>query len=217
MVQVCSRIKENIFEIADAGSRHTLHFQLRQKIQTSKNKAFRRLHEKMEREQLSEGESRKYRRELRKLEKEIIGRSDIVCCTCSTAFDARLKRFRFDCLLVDEATQATEPEILLPMLKGPRQVILIGDHMQLGPVVLSKQAAQGGMNRSLFERMVKLGLRPVRLEVQYRMHPALSQFPSESYYDGKLMNGVAQNDRNFVDIVKGRELACWVPCEARAQ
>ena len=35
------------------------------------------------------------------------------------------------------------------------------------------------------------------------MHPALSQFPSESYYEGKLMNGVAQNDRHFADIIKG--------------
>ena len=205
MVQVCSRIKENLFELVEDenNSKHTLHYKLKQKMRNSKNKVFRKLSEKMEKETLSESEMGRYKRELRKMEKEIISRSDIVCCTCSSAFDFRLRKFHFDCLLVDEATQATEPEILLPMLKGPRQVILIGDHMQLGPVVLSKEAAQGGMNRSLFERMVKLGLRPVRLEVQYRMHPALSQFPSESYYDGKLMNGVAQNDRHFVDIIKG--------------
>lgn len=205
VVQVCSRVKENLFELTEeaSSSKHTLHWKLRQKVAAAKNKVFRKLHEKRERESLSESEQGRYRRQLRKFEKEIISRSDIVCCTCSTAFDSRLRQFRFDCLLVDEATQATEPEVLLPMLKGPRQVILIGDHMQLGPVVLSKEAAQSGMNRSLFERMVKLGLRPVRLEVQYRMHPALSQFPSESYYDGKLMNGVAQNDRNFVDIMQG--------------
>lgn len=205
VVQVCSRIKESLFELTEdqSNSTHTLHFKIKQKVKKSKNKVFRKIVQKMETEPLSESEMGRYRRELRKLEKEIIGHSDIVCCTCSSAFDSRLRRFHFDYLLVDEATQATEPEILLPMLKGPRQVILIGDHMQLGPVVLSKEAATGGMNRSLFERMVKLGLRPVRLEVQYRMHPALSQFPSESYYDGKLMNGVAQNDRNFSDIIQG--------------
>ena len=157
----------------------------------------------METELLSESEMHRYKREIRKIESDLIKRADVICCTCSTSFDARLKRTMFDYLLVDEATQATEPEILLPILKGPKQVILIGDHMQLGPVVLSKEAAMGGLNRSLFERMVKLGLRPVRLEVQYRMHPALSQFPSESYYDGKLINGVAQNDRQFIDIISG--------------
>ena len=35
-----------------------------------------------------------------------------------------------------------------------------------------------------------LGIRPIRLQVQYRMHPALSEFPSNLFYDGTLQNGV---------------------------
>jgi len=53
------------------------------------------------------------------------------------------------------------------------QVILVGDHCQLGPVVMCKKAAQAGLQQSLFERLVILGIRPIRLQVQYRMHPAL--------------------------------------------
>jgi len=42
-------------------------------------------------------------------------------------------------VLIDEATQAIEPEALLPMLKGAKQVILVGDHRQLGPVIVCRE------------------------------------------------------------------------------
>jgi regulator of nonsense transcripts 1 len=35
---------------------------------------------------------------------------------------------KFLYVLIDEATQAIEPECLLPMLKGAKQIILVGDH-----------------------------------------------------------------------------------------
>jgi regulator of nonsense transcripts 1 len=46
----------------------------------------------------------------------------VVCCTCVGAGDARLKGFRFQHVLIDEATQAAEPECLIPMLMGAKQV-----------------------------------------------------------------------------------------------
>lgn len=48
------------------------------------------------------------------------------------------------------------------------------------------QASKAGLCQSLFERLVLLGLKPHRLVVQYRMHPALSLFPSNMFYEGKL-------------------------------
>lgn len=66
----------------------------------------------------------------------------------------------------------------------------MGDHCQLGPVVMCKKAAKAGLSQSLFERLVVLGIRPIRLQVQYRMHPALSAFPSNIFYEGSLQNGV---------------------------
>ena len=53
------------------------------------------------------------------------------------------------------------------------QLILVGDHCQLGPVILNKAAARAGLCQSLFERLMLLGVKPIRLAVQYRMHPAL--------------------------------------------
>ena len=128
-------------------------------------------------------------------EKEILKNADVICCTCVGAGDVRLSGVKFRTVLIDEATQATEPECLIPLVMGSRQVILVGDHQQLGPVVMNKAAAKAGFSRSLFERMVTLRIRPIRLEVQYRMHPCLSAFPSDYFYEGSLQNGVTANER----------------------
>lgn len=57
------------------------------------------------------------------------------------------------------------------------------------------QAGKCGLAQSLFERLVLLGIKPHRLTVQYRMHPCLSEFPSNSFYEGALQNGVTQAER----------------------
>ena len=70
-------------------------------------------------------------------------------------------------LLVDEATQAAEPEALIPLVLGAKQAVLVGDHCQLGPVIINKKAARAGLCQSLFERLVLLGIKPHRLQVWY--------------------------------------------------
>lgn len=87
------------------------------------------------------------------------------------------------------------------------QLILVGDHCQLGPVVMCKKAAKAGLSQSLFERLVVLGIRPIRLQVQYRMHPALSAFPSNIFYEGSLQNGVTAGKLGPVPEVWGQCLA----------
>ena len=37
-------------------------------------------------------------------------------------------------------------------------------------------------------------------QVQYRMHPCLSEFPSNSFYEGTLQNGVTVNERQSSGI-----------------
>ena len=100
---------------------------------------------------------------------------------------------------MDESTQASEPECLLPLVMGAKQVVMVGDHCQLGPVVTCKSGARG-LGQSLFERLILLGVQPVRLQVQYRMHPCLSEFPSNVFYEGALQNGVAAADRLMTHV-----------------
>ena len=56
---------------------------------------------------------------------------------------------------------------------------------------------RAGLSQSLFERLVCLGIRPIRLMVQYRMHPVLSMFPSSVFYDGTLQNAVSAAERQL--------------------
>ena len=164
--------------------------------------------------ELSALDEKKYLNLKRKVERSLLRNADVICTTCVGAGDIRLQRFKFKAVLVDESTQSTEPECLVPIVSGAKQVVLVGDHCQLGPVVMCKKAATAGLCQSLFERLVMLGVRPIRLEVQYRMHPALSAFPSNLFYEGSLQNGVAASDRTPEDCefkwpVKEKPMFFW--------
>ena len=67
------------------------------------------------------------------------------------------------------------------IVRGAKQVVLVGDHLQLCLVVMCKNAAKAGSSRSLFERLILLNHKPIRLQIQYRMHPALSEFLSNTF------------------------------------
>ncbi|KAL7675792.1 hypothetical protein ACOME3_002056 [Neoechinorhynchus agilis] len=148
--------------------------------------------------ELSEADERRYGRHKRRANYAILKDADVICTTCVGSGDNRLAKITFEAVLIDESTQATEPECLIPLVRGCKRVILVGDHCQLGPVVMCKQASRAGLNQSMFERFIVNGLRAKRLNVQYRMHPALSEFPSNTFYDGSLQNGIGASDRPMI-------------------
>ncbi|WRT70767.1 uncharacterized protein IL334_007766 [Kwoniella shivajii] len=145
--------------------------------------------------ELSQSDERKYKSLVRACEKDVLNAADVICTTCVGAGDPRLAKFKFRTVLIDEATQSAEPECMIPLVMGCKQAVLVGDHQQLGPVIMNKKAARAGLSQSLFERLVILGNRPIRLQVQYRMHPCLSEFPSNMFYEGTLQNGVTAPER----------------------
>ena len=122
--------------------------------------------------------------------------AQIICCTCIGSGSDILDMFGpLEHILVDEATQATEPAILVPIIRGCRQLVLVGDHCQLPPTVLSTRAEEEGHGVPLFSRMVACGVPPFMLDTQYRMHPCIAQFPSDLFYGGLLQNGVSAPER----------------------
>lgn len=156
----------------------------------------RKLHiKKNEHGELSKAEEKQYKSLVRTLEQRVLGYADVICVTCVGAGDARLANFQFKTVLIDEATQAVEPEALIPMVMGCKHVVIVGDHCQLGPCIMNKAAANAGLCQSMYERLLMLGIKPIRLAVQYRMHPALSCFPSNMFYEGSLQNGVSSTER----------------------
>ncbi len=111
-----------------------------------------------------------------------------VLCATTTGLDSKvLGDRRFDLAVIDEACQSTEPGCWIPLLRCDRAV-LAGDHCQLPPTVVSREAAEGGFGVSLFERLMALYGPPLahRLIVQYRMHEAIMGFSSAEFYQGEL-------------------------------
>jgi len=79
------------------------------------------------------------------------------------------------------------------------RAVLIGDHKQLPPVCLSERAQAKGLGLSLFDRLLSSpGLAPSMLEVQYRMHPLIRQWPSKEFYGSRLRDGIGACERQPV-------------------
>ena len=135
------------------------------------------------------------RRIERQMRDDILDRAQVLCCTCIGVGHQLLDGRKFTRVLLDEATQATEPASLVPLVRGARQIVLVGDHRQLPPTVISRRAENGGLRRSLFERLVAMGIEPMLLDTQYRMHPAISDFPNRTFYEGRLVDGITAADR----------------------
>lgn len=192
VVRLCAKSRE---AIDSPVSFLALHNQIRNMDAATELQKLQQL--KDETGELSSVDEKRYRMLKKAAEKELLDAADVICCTCVGAGDPRLARIKFHSILIDESMQATEPECMVPVILGAKQLILVGDHCQLGPVVMCKKAARAGLSQSLFERLVVLGIRPFRLEVQYRMHPELSRFPSNFFYEGSLQNGVCADERKL--------------------
>jgi len=125
----------------------------------------------------------------------VLNEAEVICATTIGCGHRLLQSRKFPIVLMDEATQASEPSSLVPIVKGCRQLVLVGDHQQLPPTVISRKAESGGLNRSLFERLIACGLNSMMLTTQYRMHPVLREFPSARFYENRLEDGCTPDER----------------------
>ena len=120
----------------------------------------------------------------------------VVFCTLATAGSSLMKRFvtYVDTLIVDEAAQALEAELVIPLALGGygfeksdpktasmalthigvRNVVLIGDPRQLPAIITNKQTEKSGRGLSCMQRLMEEALHrvPVHLlNTQYRYVP----------------------------------------------
>lgn len=64
----------------------------------------------------------------------------------------------FRMVILDEATQCTEPSTVVPLVKGAECLVCAGDPQQLPPTVLSAQGVEAGLTITLFDRLVERGM-----------------------------------------------------------
>ncbi|XXG72001.1 hypothetical protein AAC387_Pa07g1195 [Persea americana] len=114
----------------------------------------------------------------------------IFCTASSSSLLHYVKMEPLEVVVIDEAAQLKECESVIPLrLKGLRHAVLIGDEHQLPTMVRSEVSWEAGFGRSLFERLSFLGHHKYLLNVQYRMHPAISSFPNAKFYDNQILDG----------------------------
>ena len=134
--------------------------------------------------------------ELAVTERALVERADVVLATCVGCDSGLVADAVFDCVIVDEATQAPDPLLLIPLARA-RVAVLAGDPQQLGPVVVAGPATEATLGSTIFERLARsAALEPgsvgaVMLEQQHRMHAQIMTFPSRAMYDGRLRAAAA--------------------------
>jgi hypothetical protein len=142
-------------------------------------------------DEFSEDDMMNFRAETSELRDYVLSIADVIVCTLSLAGEQKLYSVTSpNIIFVDEAAKAAEPDLWPAFTHyNPRAYILVGDHKQLHPTVMSKAVENGfapQLSISPFERFQANGLPSVMFEEQHRMHPEISQLVSKVFYGGKL-------------------------------
>lgn len=134
-----------------------------------------------------------------KMIRDIIETSDVILSTNSSAALESIARTKFDVAIIDEASQATIPSVLIPIAKAHR-FILAGDHKQLPPTIISDKAYE--LEKTLFEELIRLyPFKSQLLNVQYRMNSLLMKFPNAEFYNNNLKSDASVDDITINDII----------------
>ncbi|WP_172369078.1 DEAD/DEAH box helicase [Sporosarcina jiandibaonis] len=152
--------------------------------------------------------------DLNEIRKLYVQHANVIGTTCvaSARRDFMEEYPVFDVVIIDEVSKATPPELLLPMLKG-KKIILVGDHHQLPPLVgqetleefleeiddqHEKNELKKLLEESLFERLFRTlpKQNKTMLGIQYRMHESIMETIAPFYEDGdyRLQCGIADSD-----------------------
>lgn len=127
-------------------------------------------------------------------EQAFVSQLKLVVCTNNTAGSEVVEYFQPTVLLMDEAGLSTPLDSMVPMataINSIKQMILVGDNKQLKPFIVESESneAMAVNTVSIFEKESNSGrCDTVRLKETYRMHPQLTKWPSNQYYDGSIFN-----------------------------
>ena len=96
----------------------------------------------------------------------------------------------FDVVIIDEASQLMEPATLALALLGSA-FVLVGDHMQIAPLVHSEPAQGAGLGVSMMQRMAETWPHCLtKLCTQYRMTEGLQVVSNSFMYAGEMVCGL---------------------------
>jgi len=133
-----------------------------------------------------------------------LARSQVVAATCVGLGAVRgLQSVRFDLCIIDEASRATAPELLIPMARAQR-FVLVGDERQLPPYIDREVLREDVLEprhltveelREPFFVHLAAGLPDANvkeLTFQHRMNPAIGRLVSDCFYEGRLRSATKE-------------------------
>ncbi|CAK9815583.1 Probable helicase with zinc finger domain [Anthophora quadrimaculata] len=114
----------------------------------------------------------------------------LIITTLATCSALTYLNLSFTHIVIDEAAQTLECEVLIPLALATKQtrLVLAGDQMQLAPEVYSDLASEQGLGVSILERIY--GMYPpthpcrIHFHQNYRAHVDIIRFTSQMFYDG---------------------------------
>lgn len=134
-----------------------------------------------------------------KIDIELFGEARVIACTLVGSANRTLMNRRFTTLFIDEAAQALEAACWIAIGKADR-VILAGDHHQLPPTIKCIEAARGGLDHTLMEKVAATKPETVSLlTVQYRMHDDIMRFSSRWFYHNQLESAPEVKHRGILE------------------
>lgn len=131
---------------------------------------------------------------------ELFDESRVIASTLVGSANKLLDGRKFSTLFIDEAAQALEAACWIPMRRVSR-VIFAGDHCQLPPTIKSMEAAKGGLDKTLMQKIVENKPEVVTLlKTQYRMNEDIMRFSSEWFYNGEVKAAPEVRNRGILDL-----------------
>lgn len=120
------------------------------------------------------------------IDTDLFSEARVIACTLVGSANRVLTNHTFTTLFIDEAAQALEAACWIAIGKADR-VILAGDHHQLPPTIKCIEAARGGLDRTLMQKVAANKPDTVSLlKIQYRMHEDIMRFSSHWFYQDEL-------------------------------
>lgn len=134
-----------------------------------------------------------------RINEELFASARVIASTLVSSNHRILSGRRFSTLFIDEAAQALEAACWIAIRKADR-VVFAGDHCQLPPTIKCIEAARGGLDETLMEKVVANKPDVVSLlKVQYRMNDVIMRFSSEWFYNGQLESAPEVRQRGILD------------------
>lgn len=146
-----------------------------------------------------------------KLEKLIIQSAQVVGITCNglAAYQFYPDDKPFDYVIIDEVCKATLPEILIPMTRA-KKLVLVGDPKQLPPLfcrdeveLMNETDTTNLQNYQYIDRLFEITPKEIKtfLNKQFRMTNEIGNIISQYFYkEEKLENGLNRSDPDSI---------CW--------